>query len=87
MKYVGTRHLDWSAEGRGNYWSDNPAFDLDGDGIADAAYRPNDIIDRVHVDRAAGAACCSQSGRPGDSLGAVALPRDAPPAACSTARR
>ena len=33
--------------GRGNYWSDNPAFDLDGDGIADAAYRPNDIIDRV----------------------------------------
>lgn len=47
VKYVGTRHLDWSAEGRGNYWSDNPAFDLDGDGIADAAYRPNDIIDRV----------------------------------------
>lgn len=47
VKYVGTRTLDWSAEGRGNYWSDNPAFDLDGDGIADAAYRPNDIIDRV----------------------------------------
>ena len=47
VKYVGTRTLDWSADGRGNYWSDNPAFDLDGDGIADAAYRPNDIIDRV----------------------------------------
>ena len=47
VKYVGTRSLDWSADGRGNYWSDNPAFDLDGDGIADAAYRPNDIIDRV----------------------------------------
>lgn len=47
VKYVGTRTLDWSVEGRGNYWSDNPAFDLDGDGIADAAYRPNDIIDRV----------------------------------------
>ncbi|WP_299134398.1 nitrous oxide reductase family maturation protein NosD [uncultured Amaricoccus sp.] len=47
VKYVGTRNLDWSADGRGNYWSDNPAFDLDGDGIADAAYRPNDIIDRV----------------------------------------
>jgi nitrous oxidase accessory protein len=47
VKYVGTRTLDWSVEGRGNFWSDNPAFDLDGDGIADAPYRPNDIIDRV----------------------------------------
>ncbi len=24
-----------------------PAFDLDGDGIADTAYRPNDLIDQV----------------------------------------
>lgn len=47
VKYVGTRTLDWSVNGRGNYWSDNAAFDLDGDGIADGAYRPNDIIDRV----------------------------------------
>jgi nitrous oxidase accessory protein len=47
VKYVGTRHLDWSTGGRGNYWSDNPAFDLNGDGIADTAYRPNDLIDRV----------------------------------------
>lgn len=47
VKYVGTRTLDWSADGRGNYWSDNAAFDLDGDGIADGAYRPNDIVDRV----------------------------------------
>ena len=47
VKYVGTRHLDWSKNGRGNYWSDNPAFDLNGDGIADTAYRPNDLIDRV----------------------------------------
>ncbi|TAI67976.1 nitrous oxide reductase family maturation protein NosD [Bradyrhizobium sp. Leo170] len=47
VKYVGTRHLDWSRGGRGNYWSDNPAFDLNGDGIADTAYRPNDLIDRV----------------------------------------
>lgn len=47
VKYVGTRHLDWSEDGRGNYWSDNPAFDLDGDGVADGAYRPNDMIDRV----------------------------------------
>ncbi len=47
IKYVGTRFLDWSEKGRGNYWSDNPAFDLDRDGIADAAYRPNDIVDQV----------------------------------------
>lgn len=47
VKYVGTRYLDWSQGGRGNYWSDNPAFDLDGDGIADTAYRPNDLIDKV----------------------------------------
>jgi nitrous oxidase accessory protein len=47
VKYVGTRYLDWSAGGRGNYWSDNPAFDLDGDGIGDTAYRPNDVVDKV----------------------------------------
>lgn len=47
VKYVGTRHLDWSEQRRGNYWSDNPAFDLDGDGIGDNPYRPNDLVDRV----------------------------------------
>ena len=47
VKYVGSRYLDWSKDGRGNFWSDNPAFDLDGDGIGDTAYRPNDIIDKV----------------------------------------
>ena len=47
VKYVGTRNLDWSKDGRGNYWSDNPAFDLNGDGVADTAYRPNDLVDRV----------------------------------------
>ncbi|RAI54107.1 nitrous oxide reductase family maturation protein NosD [Roseicella frigidaeris] len=47
VKYVGTRHLDWSRDGRGNYWSDDPAFDLNGDGVADAAYRPNDLVDHV----------------------------------------
>jgi nitrous oxidase accessory protein len=47
VMYVGTRFLDWSVNGRGNYWSDNSAFDLNGDGIADTAYRPNDVIDQV----------------------------------------
>ena len=47
VKYVGTRYLDWSKDGRGNYWSDNPAFDLNGDGIADSPYRPNDLMDKV----------------------------------------
>ena len=47
VKYVGTRFLDWSVNGRGNYYSDNPAFDLKGTGIADTAYRPNDLMDQV----------------------------------------
>lgn len=47
VKYVGTRHMEWSVDGRGNYWSDNTAFDLDGDGIADQPYRPNDLVDQI----------------------------------------
>ena len=47
VKYVGTRHIEWSHDGRGNYWSDNPAFDLDDDGIADQPYRPNDLVDQI----------------------------------------
>lgn len=47
VKYVGTRHMEWSFEGRGNYWSDDPAFDLNGDGIADGVYRPNDLMDHI----------------------------------------
>ncbi len=47
VKYVGTRYIEWSDRGRGNYWSDNAAFDLDDDGIADQAYRPNDLVDQI----------------------------------------
>lgn len=47
VKYVGTRYLEWSEDEIGNYWSDNAAFDLDGDGRADSAYRPNDMVDKV----------------------------------------
>ncbi|GEQ98858.1 carbohydrate-binding protein [Iodidimonas gelatinilytica] len=47
VKYVGTRRVEWTFEGRGNYWSDNAAFDLNGDGLADRPYRPNDIVDDI----------------------------------------
>lgn len=47
VKYVGTKDVEWSVEGRGNYWSDHPAFDLNGDGIADSPFRPNDLMDHV----------------------------------------
>ena len=47
VKYVGTRHIEWSHEGDGTYWSDNPAFDLNDDGISDRAYRPNSLVDQV----------------------------------------
>ena len=47
VKYVGSRWLEWSKDGRGNYWSDHAAFDLDADARADAPYRPNDIMDHI----------------------------------------
>ncbi len=47
VKYVGTRHIEWSVAGHGNYWSDNPAFDLNGDGVADRPYRPNGLVDQI----------------------------------------
>ena len=47
VKYVGTRHIEWSFEGRGNYWSDHVAFDLNGDGFADSPFHPNDLMDSI----------------------------------------
>jgi nitrous oxidase accessory protein len=47
MHYAGTKSYEWSKAGRGNYWSDNTAFDLNGDGIADTAYRPNNVVDWI----------------------------------------
>ena len=47
VKYVGTRWVEWSHEGKGNYWSDHSAFDLNRDGVADTAYRPNDLTDQI----------------------------------------
>ena len=45
--YVGARFLDWSSNGRGNFYSDNPAFDLKGTGVAETPYRPNNLMDQV----------------------------------------
>jgi nitrous oxidase accessory protein len=47
VKYIGTRYIEWSKEGQGNYWSDNAAFDIDSDGIADQIYKPNDLVDQI----------------------------------------
>ncbi|MFN0263959.1 nitrous oxide reductase family maturation protein NosD, partial [Tepidamorphus sp. 3E244] len=43
IKFVSTRSHVWS----GNYWSDHAAYDINGDGIADQPFRPNDAIDRI----------------------------------------
>lgn len=47
VKYVGSTDHDWSLNGVGNYWSDQAAFDINNDGVADQPYRPNDVIDRL----------------------------------------
>lgn len=47
VKYVGTTDVEWSLDGTGNYWSDHAVFDLDGDGIADSPFRPNDLMDHI----------------------------------------
>ena len=47
VKYVGTRFMEWSKNGIGNYWSDNASFDIDADGVSDQVYRPNDLVDQI----------------------------------------
>lgn len=47
VKYVATRAQEWSYKGRGNYWSDYLGYDMNGDGIGELPYEPNDGIDRV----------------------------------------
>ena len=47
VKYVGMHDVEWSYDGRGNYWSDHPSFDLNGDDRADSIYRPNDLMDHI----------------------------------------
>ncbi|MFA0813370.1 nitrous oxide reductase family maturation protein NosD [Microbulbifer epialgicus] len=43
VKYVSTRAQDWA----GNYWSDYLGWDMNGDGIGDIEYEPNDSVDRL----------------------------------------
>ncbi|MFK7792523.1 MAG: nitrous oxide reductase family maturation protein NosD [Devosiaceae bacterium] len=47
VQYVGTRDVEWSHDGIGNYWSDHSAFDLNADGVADTRFRPNDLMDHI----------------------------------------
>lgn len=47
VKYVSTKWVEWSDDGQGNYWSDFATYDVDGNGIADTAFRPNDSMDHV----------------------------------------
>ncbi len=47
VKYVGTKWVEWSKNGQGNYYSDNAGFDINQDGVADAAYKPNDLMDQI----------------------------------------
>ena len=74
VKYVGTRHVEWSDEGVGNYWSDNPALDLDGDGIGDVPYRPNDLVDQVVLAPPAGQVAADQPFGAHPALGSRPLP-------------
>ncbi|MCL6421095.1 nitrous oxide reductase family maturation protein NosD [Aestuariirhabdus haliotis] len=47
VKYVASREQEWSDQGRGNFWSDYLGWDMDGDGMGDVAYEPNDSMDQV----------------------------------------
>ncbi|WP_236173673.1 nitrous oxide reductase family maturation protein NosD [Pseudomonas pseudonitroreducens] len=47
VKYVAGRTQEWSADGRGNYWSDYLGWDRNADGIGDVAYEPNDKVDQL----------------------------------------
>ncbi|MEY2170659.1 MULTISPECIES: nitrous oxide reductase family maturation protein NosD [unclassified Rhodanobacter] len=45
VKYAQNLAQEWSERGRGNFWSDYLGWDLDGDGIGDVPFRPNDSVD------------------------------------------
>jgi nitrous oxidase accessory protein len=45
VKYVQNIAEEWSLDGQGNYWSNYLGWDLDGDGLGDVPFRPNDGVD------------------------------------------
>ncbi|WP_261923714.1 nitrous oxide reductase family maturation protein NosD [Shewanella sp. NFH-SH190041] len=47
VKYVGDRQVEWSHDGRGNFWDDYQGWDFDRNGIGDIAHRPNDSLDKL----------------------------------------
>lgn len=47
VKYVANRPQEWSADGRGNYWSDYLGWDLNADGLGDKGFEPNDAVDKL----------------------------------------
>ena len=47
VKYVGTRHLEWSRGGAGNYWSDKRRLRSGRRRHRGPPYRPNGLVDHV----------------------------------------
>ena len=45
VKYVQNVADEWSLNGKGNYWSNYLGWDLNGDGVGDVPFRPNDGVD------------------------------------------
>lgn len=46
-RYTGTDSFVWTAGEKGNYWGSGTVVDLDGDGVAEDPYRPNNALDRL----------------------------------------
>ena len=47
VRYVGKKPLTWTEGSVGNFWGESVVWDLDGDGVGDLPYQPNDSLDRL----------------------------------------